>query len=81
MSAERIVIHAEHCIALEIDALDVRAHRVVVQRRTKSKPAVVAAECEEMRLERRALKPGELLAGMFITALDRADHARFTPGL
>ena len=48
---QRVVIHAERRVALEIDARDVGAHCVVIQRRTKSEPAVVAVECKKMRLE------------------------------
>jgi hypothetical protein len=42
---------AEHRVACEIDALDIRAYRRIVLRGTEAQPAIVGIESEKMPLE------------------------------
>jgi hypothetical protein len=57
--AQLVVVYAECCVALEIDARDVGAHRCVVERCTETQPPVFTAEGEKMGLERELLQPGK----------------------
>src|SRR2546427_9333749 len=54
-----IVRHRQHRVVREIDALDVRVHRVIAERRAEAQPAIVRSEREEMAAQCRALGPRE----------------------
>src|SRR5688500_4011627 len=57
---QAVVGNAEHHVPLVIDARDVGAQRVVVERHAETQPPVFSAEREEMRLERGSDQPGQL---------------------
>src|SRR6267143_1488743 len=55
-----VVEHAEHRVALEIDALHIGPHREIVHADTEAQSSILAAEREEMALERGLLQPRKL---------------------
>src|SRR5207248_6499584 len=57
---EVVAPDAEHCVATEIDALDIGAYRSVALRNAEAQPAIVGFEREKMLLERGRVGSREL---------------------
>ena len=60
VEVQGIVEHAEQRVALEVDAFHVSAHRRIVEGGTEAQAPVLGAQCQEVRLQGRTLRPGEL---------------------
>src|SRR5207248_5938317 len=60
---ESFVKDAKQRVVLEIEAVDVWAHRMVAERRAETQPAIVRSEREKVLLERRTLGARKLPDG------------------